>query len=122
MKLGKSVHFMGSPSFSWWEVRCIIFGRWPEMHTSRHLDPQTAALDPATAAAMLTAEAVQQANWQRARGEEDERPTPARDLILRRPGAGKPAPPSAPRRVLQPEDPARIRAELDRLRQVAVPV
>lgn len=126
MRLGRSIHMLGSVDFSWWEARCLIMGRWPEMHVTRHLDPRAALLEPSTFAAVLTADATRSANWQRSRGGEETRPEPTATLLY---GSTTPAPepddeptPAPPRRQLTPDDPARIRAELARLRQVAVPV
>lgn len=126
MKHGRSIHQLGSVDFSWWEARCLIMGRWPEMHVTRHIDPRAALLEPSTFAAILTADATRNANWQRGRGGESDRPEPTASLLYgsttRAPEPEDAKTPTPPRRQLTPDDPARIRAELARMRKVAVPV
>lgn len=69
MKMGKSIHFIGEPGLSWYEVSLLVRGRWPEMHVCRERVEGIALMEPATRVALLTADAVRGANWQRARSD-----------------------------------------------------
>lgn len=66
MKMGRSLHFAGEPGLSWHEVLTLVRGQWPEMHISRERVEGVGLLDPAVRATVLVANAVRDANWQRA--------------------------------------------------------
>ena len=77
MKMGKSIHFIGEPGLSWWEVLALVRGQWPEMHVSRERLDGVGLLDPTVRALTLVADAVRDANWQRAGNGKAPRPIAA---------------------------------------------
>lgn len=119
MKMGRSIHAIGSTDLSWYELSCLVKGIWPEMHTSRELIPGAALLEPATRVAAMAADAVRGANWQRARDDSLAPPTPVVHVLEPRivPDEDKPK----QREPMTAERAAEIRAELARLRKVAKP-
>ena len=77
MKMGKSIHFIGEPGLSWWEVLALVRGQWPEMHVSRERLDGVGLLDPTVRALTLVADAVRDANWQRSGDRNAPRPISA---------------------------------------------
>lgn len=76
MKMGRSIHFIGEPGCSWYEVKVLLTGRWPELHVARERIEGVALLEPATRIALMAADSVRAANWQRANDPSAPHPEP----------------------------------------------
>lgn len=123
MRLGRSIHMLGSPSFSWWEVRCLISGRWPEAHTTRHQLHGAALLEPATQLLAMIADATRGANWQRGGDERAPRPDPSASVLFPvRKATGEPDRDRLSTAEPTPESVAAIRERLAVLRRTAKPI
>lgn len=130
MKMGRHLHEAGSADLPWYEVRALVSGQWPEMHVSRHRVEGVALLDPAVRVALLTADAVRAANWQRARGTPHDYPASAATVIYPSlnitdadddDSDATPAQRPRQRTVTTADDVARIRERLAHLRATAAP-
>lgn len=128
MKMGKSIHFIGEPGLSWWEVLSLVRGQWPEMHISRERVEGVGLLDPAVRATVLVANAVRDANWQRAGVPDAPRPISAAKALY--PGLPDPEEPTdvktepPKKRRIRPTTQAELQAIRDRveaLKAIAVP-
>lgn len=127
MKMGKSIHFIGEPGLSWWEVLSLVRGQWPEMHVSRERLDGVGLLDPTVRALTLVADAVRDANWQR--GGDRDAPRPISAAMALYPGlqpkaAAKTGEEPPKKRRIRPTTQAELQAIRDRveaLKAIAVP-
>ena len=128
MKMGRSLHFAGEPGLSWHEVLALVRGQWPEMHVSRERVEGVGLLDPAVRATVLVANAVRDANWQRAGDGKAPRPISAAKALY--PGLPDPEEPTdantgaAEKRRFRPTTQAELAAVRERIaamQAVAIP-
>ena len=128
MKMGRSLHFAGEPGLSWYEVLALVRGQWPEMHISRERVDGVGLLDPTVRVLTLVADAVRDANWQRAGDGKAPRPISAAKALY--PGLPDPEEPTdantgaAEKRRFRPTTQAELAAVRERIaamQAVAIP-
>ena len=128
MKMGHSIHVIGHPGISWWEVLTLVRGQWPEMHISRERVDGVGLLDPAVRATVLVADAVRDANWQRSGIGDEPRPIAAAKALY--PGLPDPEEPTdenagpAKKRRFRPTTQAELAAVRERIaamQAIAIP-
>ena len=127
MKMGHSIHVIGHPGVSWFEVLTLVRGQWPEMHISRERVDGVGLLDPAVRATVLVADAVRDANWQRSGDPNAPRPISAAKALY----PGLPEPDTTPAESGKPKkrrfrpttqaELAAVRERITAMQAIAVP-